>query len=474
MSRKRGQFTEGYVNQVGQRVELQSTLFEKKSEGTPREERDVSVARTGIPPVQAEFVEVRRLCEGGEENEAGVGEQVAHFGNDAAGGWRVFHDLEAGDQVERPARAIGEIGKGIVGGSVETVLNQRARQKAVTTSEIEDGKRISGREKCFRDYLGVAGGSSDHVVGIDLHVVVVVDVGEESLGGPTVEFIGEGKSAVRAPAVVDGFAGEIQYFSLRFDATLVEIDHSEQGTRTTTDFAAGRGRIDDREHGISETDSLSGPQNDVVFRGDVVSFEKEGADGLLRQLAADDLFVIVRGQSHFGAFEHKIHVEIDRERRIGEMTLDPLQVSLPVKKREKHGGDDANMRRVVNEIVVAGMRSEDAHTGVGAADAVQLADHAEEYVGVRAHVFEGMEEEDFDDGVGFPGPGLRFGVENQIGMADGRLVYVEETGNGVEAAADVQFSRLDSCEAGALGWRCAGTGKRQVNGIHKSGDETLS
>jgi hypothetical protein len=33
---------------------------------------------------------------------------------------------------------------------------------------------------------------------------------------------------------------------------------------------------------------------------------------------------------------------------------------------------------------------------------------------------------------------------------------------------------LDSCEAGALGWRCAGTGKRQVNGIHKSGDETLS
>src|SRR5450631_1880477 len=72
--------------------------------------------------------------------------------------------------------------------------------------------------------------------------------------------------------------------------------------------------------GISETDSLSGPQNDVVFRGDVVSFEKEGADGLLRQLAADDLFVIVRGQSHFGAFEHKIHVEIDRQRRIGEMT----------------------------------------------------------------------------------------------------------------------------------------------------------
>ena len=120
------QFTEGYVNQVGQRVELKSTLFEKKSQGTLRVEGDVSVARTGIPPVQTEFVEVCRLRKSGEKNEARVGQQVAHFENDAAGEWRMFHDLEAGDQVEWAARAIGEIGKGIVGGGVETVLNQRA------------------------------------------------------------------------------------------------------------------------------------------------------------------------------------------------------------------------------------------------------------------------------------------------------------------------------------------------------------
>lgn len=190
-------------------------------------------------------------------------------------------------------------------------------------------------------------------------------------------------------------------------------------------------------NGISETDLFARSQNDVVFRCDVVSFEKEDADGFLRQLAGDDFLAIVRDQGDFGTFEHKIHVEINGQRGIGKMALDPLQVSLPVKKSEKCRGDDADVRGIVDEIVVAGMRSEDAHLGVGGADAVQLADHAEEDVGVRAHVFEGMEEEDFEDGVGFPGPGLRFGVENQIGMAGGRLVQVEKAGNGVEAAADV-------------------------------------
>src|ERR1700731_3866929 len=63
-------------------------------------------------------------------------------------------------------------------------------------------------------------------------------------------------------------------------------------------------------NGISQTDSFLDPKNDVVFRGDVVSLEKEGPDGFLRQLAANDLLVILRDQGHFGTFEHKIHVEI--------------------------------------------------------------------------------------------------------------------------------------------------------------------
>jgi len=74
------------------------------------------------------------------------------------------------------------------------------------------------------------------------------------------------------------------------------------------------------------------------------------------------------------------------------MALDPLQVSLPIKKSEKHRSDDPDVRGIVDEIVVPGMGSKDAHPSVRGANAIELADHAEEDVGVRSHVLEGMEE----------------------------------------------------------------------------------
>jgi hypothetical protein len=77
---------------------------------------------------------------------------------------------------------------------------------------------------------------------------VVVNVREKGLGGPIVEFAGEGKTANTATAVVDRFTGKIQYLPLRFDAAFVKIHYAKQGARIAADLAATRTWINDREH----------------------------------------------------------------------------------------------------------------------------------------------------------------------------------------------------------------------------------
>jgi hypothetical protein len=39
-----------------------------------------------------------------------------------------------------------------------------------------------------------------------------------------------------------------------------------------------------------------------------------------------------------------------------------------------------------------------------------------------------MKEDDLADGTGLPGPGLRFEVKNEVGVAGGRLIDIEKPG----------------------------------------------
>jgi hypothetical protein len=51
---------------------------------------------------------------------------------------------------------------------------------------------------------------------------------------------------------------------------------------------------------------------------------------------------------------------------------------LAVEECEENGSDGPYVCGVVEEIVVTGMRGDDAYRGTGCADAIELADHAEE------------------------------------------------------------------------------------------------
>ena len=73
------------------------------------------------------------------------------------------------------------------------------------------------------------------------------------------------------------------------------------------------------------------------------------------------------------------------------------------------------------------------------------------------HVFQRIEKEDVLRGTGFQWPRLRFRVEDQIGMARGGFIDVEEAGNGIEAATDIEFERF----GGGVG--CGFGGQRRTS-----------
>jgi hypothetical protein len=79
------------------------------------------------------------------------------------------------------------------------------------------------------DDLRVVYGPHRNIVGIHDGIVIVVDVLQERLRGPVVEFIGKQETARAASSVVDGPAGETQALSLRFDATLVKSTTPKSG-----------------------------------------------------------------------------------------------------------------------------------------------------------------------------------------------------------------------------------------------------
>jgi hypothetical protein len=64
VSGKRGEFSVGHVDQVGQPEELQFAFLKGQGQRALGVKRDVSVAWAGIPPVQAKLLERRGFGEG--------------------------------------------------------------------------------------------------------------------------------------------------------------------------------------------------------------------------------------------------------------------------------------------------------------------------------------------------------------------------------------------------------------------------
>jgi len=208
----------------------------------------VPVARACIPPVQPLLVEIRGLRQRRKQNDAFVGEQVAHFRGGACGERRVLHHFETGDDIKSARWTLAESRKRVVGRRAESLRDEMARKHAVAAPEIEDCDGIACGAKRIGDGGRVAERASGGVIGIDMDVTGIVDVREESFGRPIVELVGEGESACGAAAIVDRASGKRQALSLCLDAALVKVDDAEKRAGAAADFAVVGFGIDDHEH----------------------------------------------------------------------------------------------------------------------------------------------------------------------------------------------------------------------------------
>src|ERR1700722_794735 len=138
-----GHLTIRDVNEFGNRKWPQAELLQQNCERFARIERNVAVARAGIPPVQPLLIEIGGLRQRRKKKKPVVGEQLAHFRGGARGEWRVLHHFEAGDDVEASRWALVESGKWVVGCGGEALRDELTREHSVAAAEIEERDGIT-------------------------------------------------------------------------------------------------------------------------------------------------------------------------------------------------------------------------------------------------------------------------------------------------------------------------------------------
>src|SRR5260370_21638802 len=120
--------------------------------------------------------------------------------------------------------------------AVNPALPQHRRQLAVAAAIVEEPQRVTLLDE-IEDENGIARGSGIDIVGVDQHVIVVVNVLEMVAFAPVIECTREDEPATSASVVIDRNAGERQISPAPFFATLVEVGNAVERRRLVTYFA---------------------------------------------------------------------------------------------------------------------------------------------------------------------------------------------------------------------------------------------
>src|ERR1700743_659486 len=108
MSRERRLLSVRNVEIVSEGSDAQAMRLKEPRQSLWRVKRDMSVARTGVPPVQTDRCEIFGLKKRGEQDCAGLLEQRGHGFDGGLRCGHMFEDFEAGDQVEALGRQLIE------------------------------------------------------------------------------------------------------------------------------------------------------------------------------------------------------------------------------------------------------------------------------------------------------------------------------------------------------------------------------
>src|SRR5260370_7385338 len=109
--------------------------------------------------------------------------------------------------------------------AVNPALPQHRRQLAVAAAIVEEPQRVTLLDE-IEDENGIARGSGIDIVGVDQHVIVVVNVLQIVAFAPVIECTREDETATIASVVIDRNAGERQLSPAPFFATLVEVGNA--------------------------------------------------------------------------------------------------------------------------------------------------------------------------------------------------------------------------------------------------------
>jgi hypothetical protein len=153
----------------------------------------------------------------------------------------VLQHLETGDDVEgAPGRNfIDRVERIVRTSTMEAVRAEQLRHPAIPSSKVEEPQR-SVATKAIDEELRADLGTALHEVGIDQHVLLVVDVLDEALGRPLVERHGEDETAGGAPMVRDRDPRGRQWRSAGVLTTLVKIHGARERSWKSATLAERR------------------------------------------------------------------------------------------------------------------------------------------------------------------------------------------------------------------------------------------
>ena len=217
-------------------MEHQPAVGPEPGERIGGEDRGVAIARSDIPPVTADRLDVGRLQRLGEHDAAPGGEEGGHIAEAGAGRDGVLDHLEAGDQAELPLRARGA-GERIVVGDVGEAMAGHAFGEGARAGAVVEDVDIAPGAQARGEHGGDVARADVGIFGVDSGVVGIIDVGGELVRGPLVEEAGEDEAAVLASAVSDLDAGEAEGEGVGGRAVFVEVEAVERGGEPATELA---------------------------------------------------------------------------------------------------------------------------------------------------------------------------------------------------------------------------------------------
>lgn len=182
-------------------------------------------ARCDVPPVEADFVEIFRLDQGGKKDyRLIVGKRIDVF--DEFGWVRdMFQRFDTGDNIEpaiRPAREVRAYW--IVAFAIrEARFPQLVYHHAVAAAVIQEAECFALFSEQFDQSRGVGGWPVEAILEIDQQIFLVINVFGKFFSRPVVECFGKQKAATTAATVINWHSSQRRLNSIAHLSAMAEI-----------------------------------------------------------------------------------------------------------------------------------------------------------------------------------------------------------------------------------------------------------